>query len=628
MGSILKMEVDFIMKAKIFSILIIGTIFLASFGVVATYYSTENESENNCGCNEAETNVYRTGLLSGGPALPESIKFSGVTPPTWDWRDATYSGIAGDWTTNIKNQGNCGSCYAFGSLAALESLIKIKSKNPDLSADLSEQFMVSCGQEWMSGMFGCDGAYFSPTFNFIKIHGAIPESCFPYVSGGSGYVPPCSDKCPEWQDLVVEIEDWHSVSSDIESIKNALIQYGPLPTAMVVYEDFHSYPGGVYEHPGPDPDPTNHIVTIVGYNDYQNCWICKNSWGTYWGENGWFRIAYGDCKIEQETVYLDYDAPSDVVVDVLIHRIKLLDEIEGWLEGEADWSYRVSIYNGDEWIDAYNDEYSSNEDDHTEDVCHRFNAYASEIIVKIKVWDRDFWSGDDLADVSGYIGGGVDNSIPDSRGAIYQGDYDLIQDIVTSGDTVIEEGGYYTTSGEYSPDSSTTVDENDAKVWFKISDNYEPPEPDLDVSGSLDGEVKRGTKHYHLGSFIVENIGIDPSGFGESYLDWEIAKTPDWGSNWEFEPDGGNDLPSGESTTVEVYVDVPSELGTFTGEIKVWNSENHADYGTVPIQLKVSFNQELLQSQTFEFPMKKFFRFSITQFSSFISQDYLFDTFK
>lgn len=601
------------MKGKIFSIVIIGTIIFASFGVVATSSSSEMNSDD-CKCDEEEITTYRTGLLPGGPEMPDGAQFTGLTPSTWDWRDATYNGKTGDWTTSIKSQGNCGSCYAFGSLAGLESVIKIKNENPDLSIDLSEQFMVSCGQEWMSGIDGCDGAYHSPTFDFIETYGAIPEYCFPYVSGGSGYVPPCSDKCDEWQDLLIEIDDWHTVSSDIESIKNALIQYGPLPTTMIVYSDFYDYSGGIYEHPGSDPDPTNHLVTIVGYNDYQSYWICKNSWGTYWGENGWFKIAYDDCKIEQDTVYFEYTASSTVKIDVTIHRIKLLDEIEGFLEGGADWSYRVSVYNGREWVDEINNEYSTDDDDHIEDVSHRFNIFATDVTVSIKVWERDFWSGDDLADVSGYIGGGVDNSIPDYRGAIYHGDYDLIQDQIIDGDTVVEESGFYTSSGEYTPDSSSSTDENDAKVWFKIDDNYELPEPDLDVSGYLSGEVKFGTKHYHLGSFRVENIGVDPHGLGESYLDWEIADWPDWGSNWEFEPSSGTNLPSGESTTVEVYVDVPNGIGTYVGEIKVWNVEKHSDYGTVPIQLEAAVNQLIIQSQTFNLLKLRFFHFSFDKF--------------
>ena len=581
------------MKKKLISVLILIIVCFSSINVIASINNDINKPSDDCGCNSDENivsyedQIYRTGLLSGGPEIPKGIGFTGSTPAIWDWRDATYQGITGDWTTDIKNQGNCGSCYAFGSLASFESLIKIGAKDPDLSIDLSEQFMVSCGEEWMSGILGCQGAYFSPTYNFIKNYGAIPESCFPYVSGASGNEPPCSDKCPNWQDPVIEIEDWHTVSADVESVKNALIQYGPLSTSMIVYDDFYSYPGGIYEHPGPDPDPTNHIVCIVGYDDTQGYWICKNSWGTSWGEDGWFKIAYGDCKIEEETVYMTYTDQLSPRVNIKMHRIQMIGEIEGFLEFGADWSYRVSVFNGNDWVDEINDDYSNDDDDHTEDVIHRFNIFTTQPEITIKVWDRDFWTGDDLADVSGYIGGGADNDITDRRGAIFHCKYDVIENELIQIDTVIVDGSYYTTSGTYQPDGGGSSDEeNDAKVWFDLSDNYEMPEPDLDVEGSLEGKVNHGTNHYHLGSFVISNIGSDPIGWSYSYLDWEIYETPDWGDNWEFDPNGGDDLESGQSVTVQVYVDVPDQIGTFTGQIKVRNSEDHSDNEIIPIELE------------------------------------------
>lgn len=78
-----------------------------------------------------------------------------MTPPSWDWRKKDGQ----DWTTPIKSQGACGSCYAFGSYTAMESCIKIKSGSPSFSIDLSEQFMVSCEKDWKSGILGCDGSY-------------------------------------------------------------------------------------------------------------------------------------------------------------------------------------------------------------------------------------------------------------------------------------------------------------------------------------------------------------------------------------------------------------------------------------------------------------------------------------
>ncbi|MEM0466181.1 MAG: C1 family peptidase [Candidatus Thermoplasmatota archaeon] len=567
------------------------------------------EETPGCGCQDegisdsmnqqySEHHQYRTGLLVGGEPLPEGEIILGDPPAAWDWRSATYEGVTGDWTTGVHNQGNCGSCYAFGSLAAFESVINMKKKNPNYDIDLSEQFMVSCGTEWMSGIEGCDGAYATPTYNFLKTYGAIPESCFPYTSG-SGSVPSCSQKCSNWQDLVIKIDSWYTIAADQTSIKNALIQYGPLSAGMAVYSDFYDYDGGVYEHPGSDPDPINHMVCIVGYNDAQGCWIVKNSWGSWWGENGWFRIKYGECKIEQAVVYFTYTDVSGPQLKVQMHRIKALGNIENWFEGGADWSYQISVNAGQGWVDQVNDAYSSNVDDQTQDVVHSFNARVVEPEIRIKVWDRDSLSGHDLADVSGYVGGGVDNDISDVRGAIFYGKYNIVTNSFIPVDTIQMDGGFITTSGTYAPDNSANSDdENDAMVWFKVSDTYTPPAPNLMVAGSLNGSVKYGTTHFYLGSFTVKNIGVDPEDLSDSYLNWEVAAYPSWGANWEFQPANGVNLKSGQTVTVKVYVDVPTEMNTFTGSIKVWNTADHSDYGIIPITLKTP---RLLDGSGFSF---------------------------
>ena len=594
------------MNRKIFSVIILVLLIGTGFTAIgmqqqdSTFIQSEpNElqpiedisTNDDCGCDSIEAPVnpdgyYRTGFFPAQEPLPQGEVFTGRTAAAWDWRDATYNGHTGDWTTPIRNQANCGSCYAFAPLGSIEALIKIKQGNPDYTIDLSEQFIVSCGTEWMSAYIdGCDGAYSPGPYNFITTYGMLPESCFPYTSG-SGSVPPCSDKCSNWEDLIIQIDGWHTVASDVTSIKNALIQHGPLVAGMIVYDDFFDYDGGVYEHPGSDPDPMNHAVVIVGYDDAQNCWICKNSWGIFWGEEGWFKIAYGDCKIGQEIIYFDYVPQTGPQVNIKIHRVQMIGDIETWLEGEADWSYRVQVYTGSQWLEQNNDAYSSNEDDHTEDVIHRFHVQTPSPEITIKVWDRDLLSGDDLADVSGYTGGGTDDSTTDVRGAIFHGQYNLITNQIIQIDTVIPEGGYSTTSGTYQPDGGDNSDEeNDAKVWFQVSDSYEPPEPILQVSGSLQGTANHGTTHYALGSFLVKNIGTDPEGMSDSYLDWTIAETPGWGNNWAFSPNGGLNLPSGDTVTVQVYVDVPTEQGTFTGSLKIWNTENHANFGTISVQL-------------------------------------------
>lgn len=223
-------------------------------------------------------------------------------PPRWNWRWATYNNITGDWTTPPKNQGPCGSCWDFAAMGALEAVINIRAKNPDYDIDLSEQYLLSCPVS--SG--GCSGwnAYWA--YSYLLNHGgAIPEECFPYYANDN---IPCDAKCEDWRDHLFPITDFGTMRNpERDEIKSVLLSSGPVVAEMAVYGDFGSYDGGVYEHPGEEPvSAINHQVVIVGYDDTLNCWICKNSWGTEWGENGFFRIAYGDCQIEHFIIYVDF----------------------------------------------------------------------------------------------------------------------------------------------------------------------------------------------------------------------------------------------------------------------------------------------------------------------------------
>jgi hypothetical protein len=235
-----------------------------------------------------------------------------------------------DWTTPIKNQFQdiCGSCWAFGSLAGLESEIKIWTNDSHLDIDLSEQYMVSCSPG------SCDGWYWWSTLRWIKYHGALPEFCFPYQANDT---IPCEAKSPLWRDFLVGIDDYHRVYPNVTSIQSALVEFGPLPATMIVYEDFYpNYSGGVYRYQYGDV-VFGHCIAIVGYDDTwgeedEGYWICKNSWGTDWGENGWFRIAYGECKIENEVYY--FSGPNYPPHEP--------EKPSGPLEGKSDVKYNYS----------------------------------------------------------------------------------------------------------------------------------------------------------------------------------------------------------------------------------------------------------------------------------------------
>lgn len=249
-------------------------------------------------------NRYPTGCVSLDQynIRDKKILLRGSTPSAWDWRYATYKNITGDWTTPVRYQDGCGSCWDFAAMGALESIINIRAKNPNLNIDLSEQYLLSCP----SNSGGCSGwnAYWA--YLYLYYHGgAIPEDCFPYTANDR---IPCSEKCSNWREKLLPITGYGSLANpDRDYLKKMIVNFGPVVAEMAVYSDFGFYKGGVYKHPGEEPvKDINHQVVIVGYDDSQHCWICKNSWGTNWGENGWFRIAYGDCQIEHYIVYANF----------------------------------------------------------------------------------------------------------------------------------------------------------------------------------------------------------------------------------------------------------------------------------------------------------------------------------
>lgn len=211
-------------------------------------------------------------------------------PPSYDWRD-------GGWTTSIKDQGDCSSCAGFAAIAAIESQVKIEKGRPNLDVDLSEAHLFFC-----AGGVCNQGMYVSDLLDYAANTGVCTEKCFPYGSASYGQTLGCNP-CPQWRDIGIKIDSWRYVNSNVYDIKNAVVKYGPLPAVMAAYDDFHSYSGGVYEHEDTGTD-SYHAVMIVGYNDNQQYWICKNSWGSWWGEQGWFKIRFGNCEIEKRVYYI------------------------------------------------------------------------------------------------------------------------------------------------------------------------------------------------------------------------------------------------------------------------------------------------------------------------------------
>ncbi len=245
-------------------------------------------------------------------------------PSFFDWRNKDGH----DWTTRIQNQGGCGSCYIFAACAASEAAIKIAAgpNGWQLAPDFSEQFIMSC----MVGNNACAGGSIWPIYDLLISQGAPPDTCFPYTGNDD---QPCSDRCSDWESKITKIAGWQRVADTdfptIEQTKRAIMNYGPVSTGFDVYTDFKFYSGGVYTYTSGVLEG-GHGVIIVGWDDSQQCWIAKNSWGTRWGETrnfqpwttnpsdgGWFRIKYNENWFGNATKYpyvvlpnLSYHTPS------------------------------------------------------------------------------------------------------------------------------------------------------------------------------------------------------------------------------------------------------------------------------------------------------------------------------
>ena len=213
-----------------------------------------------------------------------------AAPVSVDWRNKN-----GNWITPIKDQANCGSCVSFATCATMEARARIACNNANLSIDLSEAHVFYCG----CGNCCANGWNFPPALDFCKNTGAGLESSFPYTPSNQ----PCNSSVVPY----LKITNWASILS-VPDRKNTLASKGPMVAGMAVYNDFYAYQGGVYRHTT-GPLVGYHAISVVGYDDSQSCWICKNSWGPSWGESGFFRIGYGDSGIDTDFAFYDVDVP-------------------------------------------------------------------------------------------------------------------------------------------------------------------------------------------------------------------------------------------------------------------------------------------------------------------------------
>jgi cathepsin L len=258
------------------------------------------------------------------------LRFGGVAnSASFDWRKLGK-------VTPVRDQGQCGSCWAFAALGAYEGSYLIRN---GVAADASEQDVLDCSKAG-----SCKGGWHTNVFDYLSATGDAEESSYATYKAAQG-------TCSAVKTPPLHAVTWDYVAHDmipgtqnqrmptVKELKDALTTYGPLAVTVFVTPQFQSYTGGdepfnepkseseEYVTP-PDPknkdypngqkfkvdadgrayavDPksgkyyvTNHVVTLIGWDDAKQAWLIKNSWGTSWGDT----CGYGD---ERGYMWINY----------------------------------------------------------------------------------------------------------------------------------------------------------------------------------------------------------------------------------------------------------------------------------------------------------------------------------
>jgi C1A family cysteine protease len=493
--------------------------------------------------------------------FPPKIDMSYLTPSTgmfmapagsWDWRD--HSGVS-----SVKNQNPYGTCWAFAAVGDYESKIMI---NNGYEPDYSEFNIQACNPTSNNCNYG-GNAWMST--NYLALLGSVEETCDPYP----GDCPSATCNNPSCS-FLKQVIQWKVIPNNVTAIKNALTTYGPVYTTMYAgFPGFSSYDGSYCLTYTGSEDP-NHAVLIVGYDD-DMCsgnggWIVKNSWGTGWGDNGFFYIEYENARIggysNVITGYKNYN-PDETI----------------YYYDEWGWWSSVGYGDGDDWGLVEITPTSDNE----------------------YLYTIDFWAVNGPTSYDIWVYDSFDGSNPPTS---------LLVGPISG---TVQEAGYY--SEELSTPLAVT---NGDPIYIVIDFNTSPygyPVP-MDDSGPMETDKcyvsDSGTSWEALdnGGYAMGDVGIRARiGPEQEEEDCSIEGPSEWyGDPYGF-PDtddtyAGNVIEYGFAWCTDITIDTlcvwveDTEGWTFGGDLDICFISDPGCWGTIYVTVKAPCDAEVCDYDT------------------------------